>query len=90
MYTFERWGEVQADHYIDGLHAQISKAADNPVMLRKLPEDTIGGVCFFRFKRHYIFVKDLVLSSDQPLHVLSILHDTMDIPARLGELLDEL
>jgi plasmid stabilization system protein ParE len=90
LYTCKRWGEAQAqaDRYIDGLHAQLIKVIENPALQRKLPENAIKSVRYFRYKRHFIFVKDS-LKTPSSLFVLSILHQSMDIPARLAELLDQ-
>lgn len=90
LYTFEQWGEAQADRYIDGLHAQLVAVIENPVLLRKLPGSVIKGVRFFRYERHYIFVKAAQTDTPAPLYVLSILHDSMDVPSRLEHLLDQL
>lgn len=89
LYTYEHWGLKQADHYIDGLHQQLTKVASNPALLRALPDSVISGVSFFRYKKHYVFVKSTDHLQPGILYVLSILHDSMDIPARLGELLGE-
>ena len=90
LYTFEQWGEAQADRYIDGLHARLEAVAENPVQLRKLPDSLISGVRFFHYERHYIFVKAAPADIPAPLYVLSILHDSMDVPNRLKHLLDQL
>ncbi|USE35244.1 type II toxin-antitoxin system RelE/ParE family toxin [Endozoicomonas sp. SCSIO W0465] len=90
LYTYEYWGEKQADLYIDGLHQYLTSVARNHALLKVLPESIINGVSFLRYKKHYVFVKSSDGAQSEVLYVLSILHSSMDIPARLNGLLDEL
>jgi plasmid stabilization system protein ParE len=42
----------------------------------------LKGVYFFRHRHHYVFFREL---SKKRLGVISVLHEKMDIPARLRE-----
>ncbi|WBA83286.1 type II toxin-antitoxin system RelE/ParE family toxin [Endozoicomonas sp. GU-1] len=90
LFTYKHWGEKQADLYIDGLHQYLTSVARNHALLKALPESIISGVSFLRYKKHYVFVKSSDGAQSEVLYVLSILHSSMDLPARLNELLDEL
>jgi len=90
IYTCKYWGEEQADIYIDGLHDKLSIAAQDVRLLRKLPNGIHPQVNFLHYKRHYVFLK--IASSDcyEKIQVLAILHDSMDIPIKLREILSSI
>ena len=87
-YTYKTWGEKQAENYIKGLHQHLKmliahksmwrqiSALFMPTLTQKIP------VYFNHYQRHYIFFREL---PNGDLGVMSILHDSMDIPVRLQE-----
>lgn len=87
-YTYEEWGEVQADKYIIGLHSHIQKLADNKLLWMPvpkslaLPSDLEIEVFFSHYERHYVFFREL---TEDTIGIMSILHDSMHIPVRLRE-----
>ena len=81
-YTEQTWGEKQADTYIRALVAAIDQAQTQRHRWRSLRDRTLPGIYFIRHKHHYIFFREL---SDATLGVISILHENMDIPARLRD-----
>ncbi|VAX07454.1 hypothetical protein MNBD_GAMMA26-738 [hydrothermal vent metagenome] len=87
-YTCEQWGEAQAEKYIRGLHSHIQELADRKRLWKSLPGTLIVppdldiDVFFSRYEHHYLFFREL---SDGAIGVMSILHEAMDIPVRLGE-----
>lgn len=87
-YTVENWGEKQAEKYITELHRHLEKLSDNKLLWRSLPgnlavpDDLDIPVYFSHFQHHYIFFREL---SDGCIGIMTILHDSMDIPVRLGE-----
>lgn len=87
IYTCRHWGEEQADVSIDGLHDKLSIAAQDVTLLRDLPNGIHPQVKFIHYERHYVFFK--IASSDcyENIQVLAILHDSMDIPIKLRQLL---
>lgn len=85
-YSFKEQGEKQAEKYIVELHSHISKLANNKLLWRSLPANLIVpgdlslSVYFCHYNKHYIFFREL---SDGMIGVMTILHETMDIPVRL-------
>ncbi len=90
LYTCQHWSADQADQYIDGLHNKLSTVASNSVLLRDLPAGIDDNVKFFHYGRHYIFVKKIIKNQIEQIQVLSIHHDSMDFPAKLREVLEQL
>lgn len=87
MYTCQHWGEEQADIYIDELHDKLSIVAQDFTSLRDLPDGIHPQVKFVHYKRHYVFIKIAADDCHEKIQVLAILHDSMDIPIKLRELL---
>ena len=86
-YTFRAWGEAQADRYIRGLHERLASLAAGAATdgVHQVPEGILPGVKFFRYQHHYVFFRECCDRPDVNLQVLSILHERMDIPSRLGD-----
>lgn len=82
QYTSETWGDEQADDYVGGLISSLNELADKRDLWRPVREARFVGVYFTRYRHHYIFFK--ALESDS-LGVLSILHESMDLPNRLQD-----
>ena len=85
-YTDKIWGEKQADRYIRGLSEAIEKAASDKYRWRKVEHEAITGIYFVRYEHHYIFFREL---SKDVLGVVNVLHENMDIPARLKDDLEK-
>jgi toxin ParE1/3/4 len=81
-YTEQTWGEEQADKYVRGLVEAINAAQSKRHLWRRVMDVALGGVFFIRYSHHYLFFREL---SGGELGVISILHENMDIPARLSE-----
>lgn len=88
LYTHKNWGAEQADKYIDGLHEQLSKVAQDFSLLRNVPVQAIKDIKFFHYGRHYVFVREAAIHLAEKIQVLTLLHDSMDIPIRLREMLE--
>lgn len=82
LYTAEQWGEVQADKYVDGLY-EIFKNMDN-ASWRKVEDNRFLGVYFLRYEKHFVFFREL---STGHIGIISILHERMNLPERLLEVL---
>jgi len=81
-YTVEKWGEDQAERYVDQIQAVSKDIADGSRSLRQLPEvPKIDG--FARCEHHYIFV----LRDPETTSVVAVLHESMDMISRLKRLL---
>lgn len=81
-YTVKKWGEPKAAEYIRGLHDAVSSAAENPQLWRRIFRRGFEKVFYIRYEKHFIFFR---LLSGGILGIMSILHERMDIPARLKE-----
>ena len=81
-YTERTWGEAQADAYVRELSAAAHLACDDRARWRSVKSRTILGVFFIRHRNHFIFFREL---SSGEIGVISILHEKMDLPARLLE-----
>ena len=81
-YTERTWGEEQANTYVRGLVEAIHAAQGKRHKWRRLLDGALSGIYFIRYQHHYLFFREL---SDGSLGVISMLHENMDIPARLKE-----
>jgi len=81
-YTERKWNEKQADAYVRELVAEIEAVAVQRHRWRPVMDESLHGVYFFRHRHHYIFFREL---TKKRVGVISVLHEKMDIPARLRE-----
>lgn len=81
-YTERMWGEDQADKYVRGLVEAVNAAQGKRHKWRHVMDEALSGVFIMRYQHHYLFFREL---SDGTLGVISVLHENMDIPARLRE-----
>jgi len=85
-YTLSTWDKDQAERYIIGLHDCFSSIANKDVIWNALPRhlvvplDLAVDVYFVRYEKHVIFFKEL---SNGVVGILSILHQSMDMPIKL-------
>ena len=75
-YSFENWGEEQAEKYIEGLFTTMQKAASREILWRKIREQTLLDAYFVKYQRHYIFFREL---EDDLIGIISIIHEKRDI-----------
>ena len=73
QYSFEQWGELQADKYLDELDSGIRKSANNPEIRMKRDYVRDGyRVLFVRSHAvYYTVMPDTV-------HIVRVLHGSMD------------
>jgi toxin ParE1/3/4 len=83
-YSYRMWGVAQANAYVRGLHQHLEKLASRQVPWKVVPWICEGETVVYmsRYARHLIFFRAL---PDQRIGVMTILHEAMDIPARLAE-----
>ncbi len=90
-YGYRRFGEQQADNYLDGLFSAIADVATTGHYLglrpSLVPPDIISDITslpihYVRYEQEYIYLRTL---SDKALGVICILGDRMDTPNRLRE-----
>jgi len=82
LYTFEIWSKEQADYYFDLLMNEIVYLSENPKSGKDYNEIRKG---YFRsrVKSHFIFYK--INLKNEEIEIIRILHQQMDISARLDE-----
>lgn len=78
-YTEKTWGEEQADSYIKGLFADLDLIARRRSQWKTVQRSGFEGIYYAKYRRHFIFFRDL----NGELGVLTVLHESMDIPNRL-------
>jgi len=81
-YTLETWGEAQADLYLRELIKAIHSLPLQRHLWRSVPDQTLRGVWIVRHQHHFVFFRELPSGS---IGIISILHTSMDLPARLKE-----
>jgi len=83
-YTMQQWGKTQCQAYI----AQIEAAAKELAFgkgVYKSRDDLLPGLRVRRAGKHYLFC---IPRRNKPALILAILHERMDMIARLQERLD--
>ena len=80
-YSVKEWGRKAADKYLDDIAAALDRLSENPEILHIEP-DLIPGLYFYRVRKH-ILVCDF---QGENVIVLTVIHTSMDLPARLVEL----
>ena len=81
QFSIKEWGRRTADKYLDDIAAALDRLRENPEILRLEP-DFAPGLHFYRVKKLFLvcdYQDDLVI-------VLTVIHTSMDLPARLLEL----
>ena len=82
LYTFETWSLEQADRYYNLLLDEIEYLAKNPRIGNDLSH-VREGYLRSRMKSHFIFYK--INSSENSIEIIRILHQRMDVEARLND-----
>ena len=80
QYTARTWGDAQADAYIHGLYDAMQQLAQNKMRWRPVPHPRAKGVFVYRYEHHYIFFRQL---SAGRIGIITILHESQDLPNRL-------
>ncbi|MDX3773286.1 type II toxin-antitoxin system RelE/ParE family toxin [Chromatiaceae bacterium AAb-1] len=73
-YTRDRWGDAQADRYLNGLFEAFQKAGTSTLQSRPVP--AVFGVkgYFFRYQQHFVYWRWL---SNGDIGIVAILHKRM-------------
>jgi toxin ParE1/3/4 len=79
-YTLSTWSEEQADVYVSDLIAAINSLPGDRYQWRPVADKSLRGVWFIRHQHHFVFFREL---PSGVIGVISILHENMDLPARL-------
>jgi toxin ParE1/3/4 len=78
-YTETNWGAEQADRYIESLFEELDRIAGGRHRWKPVQQFGFEGVYYAQYRHHFIFFRDL----DGVLGVITVLHESMDIPNRL-------
>ena len=72
-YTFQKWGEAQADRYLEQLDIGLGRLAENP-KLGKSQETIRAGYRSIQVNRHVAYYRIL----GQRIEIVRVLHERMD------------
>ncbi len=73
LYTYEKWGEMQADAYLDQLTSGFGLLSDNPQIGKKC--DYIRrGYRRFQIKNHIVYY----FSNSDRIDIIRVLHESME------------
>lgn len=81
-YTEAAWNEQQADKYVRDLVEVMQRLGSKRGGWKPVLDPALKGVFFVKHAHHFIFFKELTLGD---IGVISVLHESMDIPSRLRE-----
>lgn len=81
-YTDIKWGRKQRNHYLQEMDACFHALAEKPDT-GKACDDIIPGYRKQRVHKHMVFYR--MLSNNLDIEIVRILHERMDIEARLDE-----
>lgn len=82
LYTFENWSMEQADYYFNLIMNEIEYLTRHPMSGRDY-DKIRKGYFRSRVKSHFIFYK--INLKGEEIEIIRILHQQMDISARLDE-----
>lgn len=79
LYSWEEWGEIQADQYLDALEQVFNLLAGQPLLGRERKE-------FTPVVRTHVHAQHLIIyqTSENGIRLIRVLHKSMDIDARLS------
>lgn len=81
-YSETTWGAAQADKYVRGLVSAIESIQGEPRRWRPLRDRSLAGIFYFHHKHHYVFFRRLAKGQ---IGVITVPHESMNLPARLRE-----
>ena len=73
-FSLERWGEAQADAYINGLFNAFEKIVTGGVISRPVPAEFGVDGYFFRYEKHFVYWKWL---TNGDVGIVTVLHERM-------------
>lgn len=79
LYTWQQWGEAQADFYLDELEKTLKLLAEQP-KLGRLREEFKPPVCIFYHAHHLLVYQEI----QDGIRVVRVLHKSMDVDAQLN------
>ncbi|MFN3232601.1 MAG: type II toxin-antitoxin system RelE/ParE family toxin [Alphaproteobacteria bacterium] len=76
LYTAQRWGEEQANAYIEGLFKLFARIASKQVLWKPIPAEFGVRGYYTKYEKHFVFWKELASGETG---IASILHERMDM-----------
>lgn len=73
-YTRERWGEAQAERYLEGLFEAFAQIESHGVLSRPIPVAFGVDGYVFRYRHHFVYWRRL---ANGDIGVVTILHERM-------------
>lgn len=73
-YTRDKWGNAQAEKYIDGLFAAFDAIAHHSILSKPIPAEFGVDGFFCRYERHFVYWRHL---SNGDVGIMTILHEKM-------------
>ncbi|PCI85563.1 MAG: plasmid stabilization protein [Hyphomicrobiales bacterium] len=74
IYSFQNWGEAQADKYVTEIYNRFEWLADNPQIGKQRDDVEQGYFCFMQGS-HLIFY----ICEGADIHIIGVLHKSMDV-----------
>ena len=84
-YTRKQWGDAQVHRYISELERRIARLAAGQEPFRDMSE-IYPALCMAHCEHHYVFC---LPREHAPTLIVAILHERMDLMARLAHRLNE-
>lgn len=81
-YTRQRWGQAQAEQYINGLFEAFDGIDTHRTRSRPIPAEFGVDGYFFRYQRHFVYWRHL---SNGDIGIASVLHERMHQIARFRD-----
>ena len=78
LYTFNEWGEQQADSYLDKLSGAMTLLAEQPLICRERLE--FNPPVRIHHHAHHLIV---YLAQDDGINVVRVLHESMELDSHL-------
>ena len=79
LYTYEEWGDDQADKYLDLLFSRFTWLAENPLLGKKRDDIKAGYYCFPE-GMHLVFYT----LTKKGIDIIGIPHQSMDVIKHIG------
>jgi len=80
LYTFDEWGEKQADRYLDDLADAFNLLAEQPLQCRERSE--FNHPVRIHHHAHHLIV---YLAIEDGVNIVRVLHENMDVDSHLEE-----
>ncbi|MEW5421357.1 type II toxin-antitoxin system RelE/ParE family toxin [Amorphus sp. 3PC139-8] len=74
-----RWGEKQADKYMDALHARCQRIVEGAAAGKSF--EGSAEISFYLCEHHYLFYTEW----ENTVVVIAVMHEHMDLPRRLAD-----